>query len=95
MPGYEDLTPNQIIYLARLFVLGCALIAISKFFPAILEYRAMKYLSVKIEQKIEGEEVKAPPIVSIIKIILEWRKKKKSLIRILPPQYIQSKENES
>lgn len=50
MPGYENLTPDQIIYLMHLAVLACFLILLSRVVPAILEYRSMRFLEVKIKQ---------------------------------------------
>ena len=73
MPGYEDLTPNQIIYLMHLVVLSCFLVLLARVVPAVLEYRSMKFLEVKITTK-QCEENNA---LTLFRKLVNWIKEKR------------------
>jgi len=74
MTGYEDLTPSQIIYLMHLVVLTCFLILVTKIVPAILQYRSMKFLEVKIMTK-QCEENK---VLTLFRKVGNWVKERKN-----------------
>ena len=71
MSGYEELSPEQIIYLAKVALIGVTVIMLSKVIPAILQFKTMKYLEVKITTKQCNEEV-IP-----FKRLLDWIKERK------------------
>ena len=73
MPGYENLTPDQIIYLMHLVVLTCFMILLAKVVPAFLQYRTMKFLEVKITTK-QCEENKA---LTLLRRFANWIKERK------------------
>lgn len=73
MPGYENLTPNQIIYLMHLVVLVTSLVLITKLVPAILQYKSMRFLEVKITTK-QCEENNA---LTLLRKFVNWIKKRK------------------
>lgn len=73
MSGYENLTPDQIIYLMHLVVLVTSLVLVTKVVPAILQYRSMKFLEVKITTK-QCEENKA---LTLLRKFANWTKERK------------------
>ena len=73
MSGYENLTPDQIIYLMHLVVLTCFLILVTKVVPAILQYRSMKFLEVKITTK-QCEENK---VLTLFRKFVNWIKERR------------------
>ena len=76
MPGYEDLTPDQIIYLMNLVVLICFIVLLTKVVPGILQYRSMKFIEVKITTK-QCEENNALTLFrKLVNWIQERRKEK-------------------
>ena len=72
MTGYEELTPEQIIYLAKMALAVVTVIMIGKVIPAILHFKIMKYLEVKITTK-QCEERDTP-----FKQFIKWIKERKS-----------------
>lgn len=73
MPGYENLTPNQIIYLMHLVVLVTSLVLVTKVVPAVLQYKSMRFLEVKITTK-QCEENKA---LTLLRKFANWIKERK------------------
>lgn len=73
MSGYEDITPDQIIYLMHLVVLTTFLILLTRIVPAILQYKSMKFLEVKITTK-QCDENKA---FILLRGLLGWIQKKR------------------
>ena len=73
MPGYENLTPDQIIYLMHLVVLSCFLVLVARVIPAFLQYRTMMFLEVKITTK-QCEENKA---LTLLRKFGNWIKERK------------------
>lgn len=73
MSGYENLTPDQIIYLMHLVVLVTSLVLVTKVVPAILQYRSIKFLEVKITTK-QCEENKA---LTLLRKFANWIKERK------------------
>ena len=71
MPGYEELSPEQIVYLAQLALAATIAIMISKVIPAMLQFRTMKFLEVKITTK-QCEERD-----TVFQKILNWVKERK------------------
>ena len=74
MPGYEDLTPSQIIYLMHLVIIACFLILLTRVVPAFLQYRSMKFIEVKITTK-QCEENNA---LTLFRKLANWLKERKS-----------------
>ena len=74
MPGYEDLTPDQIIYLMHLVLIACFLILLTRVVPAFLQYRSMKFLEVKITTK-QCEENNA---LTLFRKLANWIKERKN-----------------
>ena len=72
MVGYEELSPEQIIFLAKTVLAIVTVIMLGKVIPAILQFKTMKYLEVKITTKQCGEEV------TPFKRLLNWIKERKS-----------------
>ena len=73
MPGYEDLTPSQIIYLMHLVIIACFLILLTRVIPAFLQYRSMKFIEVKIMTK-QCEENNA---LTLFRKLANWVKEKR------------------
>ena len=71
MVGYEELSPEQIVYLAQVTLVVVSVIMLSKVIPAILQFKTMKYLEVKITTKQCNEEVMP------FKRLLGWVKERK------------------
>lgn len=71
MPGYEDLSPEQIVYLAQVMLAVVTMVMLSKVIPAILQFRTMKFLEVKISTK-QCEENDSP-----FQRLLNWIKDRK------------------
>ena len=71
MSGYEELTSEQIIFLAKLILVIVSVIMIGKIIPAILQFKTMKYLEVKITTK-QCEERDTP-----FQRLLSWIKDRK------------------
>ena len=73
MSGYEELTVEQIMHLANMALLAVIVIMISRVIPAILEYKSMKSLEVKIiaKQCNESNDEK-----STYEKILDWVQKR-------------------
>ena len=57
MVGYEELSPEQIIFLGKLVLVIVSIIMLGKIIPGILQFKTMKFLEVKITTKQCGEEV--------------------------------------
>ena len=74
MPGYENLTPDEIIYLMHLVIIACFLVFLTRLIPAILQYRSMKFLEVKITTK-QCEENNA---LTLFKKLANWLKERKN-----------------
>ena len=74
MPGYEDLTPDQIIYIMHLVVLTCFMVLLTKVVPAFLQYRSMKFLEVKITTK-QCEENNA---LTLFRKLANWLNERKN-----------------
>lgn len=82
MPGYEDLTPSQIIYIMHLVVLTCFMVLLTKVVPAILQYQSMKFLEVKITTK-QCEENNALTLeennaLTLFRKLANWLKERKN-----------------
>lgn len=76
MPGYEDLSPEQIVYLAQVMLAVVTVIMLGKVIPAILQFKTMKFLEVKITTKQCNEEV--TPFQRLLNWIKERKDKKES-----------------
>ena len=74
MPGYENLPPDQIIYLMHLVLIACFLILLTRLIPAILQYRSMKFIEVKITTK-QCEENNA---LTLFRKLGNWLKERKN-----------------
>lgn len=72
MPGYEELTPEQIVFLAKMVLVIVSVIMLSKVIPAILQFKAMRSLEVTITTK-HCEERDTP-----FQRLLNWIKEKKN-----------------
>lgn len=80
MPGYEDLTPDQLIYLTNLISIVVMFWSTSYLIRAIFYYLACKNINVKIEDEIVKEvkdKIKKETFFDIIKNWWMKRKKKK------------------
>lgn len=71
MAGYEDLSPEQIVFLAKTALAVVTVIMLGKVIPAVLQFKTMKFLEVKITTKQCKEEV------TPFKTILNWLKERK------------------
>ena len=71
MTGYEELNPEQIVYLAQVMLAVVSVIMLGKVIPAILQFKTMKFLEVKISTKQCKEEV------TLFKRFLNWIKERK------------------
>ena len=71
MVGYEELSPEQIVYLAQVTLAVVFVIMLGKVIPAILQFKTMKYLEVKITTKQCEEEL------TLFKRFLNWIKERK------------------
>lgn len=71
MPGYEDLSPEQIVYLAQITLAAITMIMLGKVIPVILQFKTMKYLEVKLKTKQCNDEV------TPFKRLLNWIKERK------------------
>lgn len=76
MPGYEDLSPEQIIYLAQITLAVTTIIMLNRVIPAILQFKTMKFLEVKITTQQCGEEV--TPFNRFLNWIKERKDKKEN-----------------
>ena len=76
MPGYEDLSPEQIVYLAQVMLAVVTVIMLGKVIPAILQFKTMKFLEVKISTKQCSEEVM--PFQRLLKWIKERKDRKEN-----------------
>lgn len=86
MSGYEDLNPEQIIYLANMALAIVIVIMVGKVIPAILNYRATKYLSLKIEStKCEKQN---NPKTAVKWLIEKCKDRKKKTENDYQPYYI-------
>lgn len=91
MPGFEELTPEQIIYLAKMALTGVIVIMLSRVIPAILEFRSMKSLEVKIITKqCNGNKEEK----STYKKILDWVQKRRRPRNSCNPYVSNNKEME-
>lgn len=86
MPGYEDLTSEEIMHLANMALAAVIVIMVSKVIPAILHYRATKYLSLKIETKCEKQNRQKTAVEWLIEKFRERKKKKE---KDYQPYYVQ------
>ena len=76
MSGYEELSPEQIIFLGKLVLVIVSVIMLGKVIPAILQFRTMKFLEVKITSKCCDEE--ATPFQRLLNWFKERKDKKES-----------------
>lgn len=81
MPGYEDLTPDQIIYLGNLFAVCILVFATSMIVRSFLNLRTARYIHLRIEKeiiaKVNNEIFEKKPFVVKIKEWWSERKRKK------------------
>ena len=89
MPGYEDLTSEEIMHLANMALAAVIVIMASKIIPAILNYRATKYLSLKIETKYEKQN---KPKTVVEWLIEKYKERKKKKEKNYQPYYIPAKK---
>jgi len=73
MSGYEELTAEQIMLLAKMVLSGVIVIMLSRVIPAILEYKSMRLLEVKIISKSCSE---SNDETSTYKKVLDWVQKR-------------------
>lgn len=81
MVGYEDLTPDQIIYLGHLLSYCMTIFAIGTIVRSFLNLRTARYIHLRIEKeivaKVEKEVFDRKPLNIRIKEIWDERKRKK------------------
>ena len=78
----EELTPEQLIYVLDKMVsviyvmLACfTLYFLARIIPSILEYKAIRYLEIRMKVKREDKKDEKPLISDIIKKIKKFKKK--------------------
>ena len=71
MSGYENLTSEQIVFLAKTALAVVTVIMIGKIIPAVLQFKTMKYIELKITTK-QCEESDIP-----FQRLLNWIKERK------------------
>lgn len=76
MPGYEELTPDQILHIANIALAAAITIMLSRVIPAILEWRTVKSLEVQIITKQCGEEKQITSLTKILDRIKERKNKR-------------------
>jgi len=73
MSGYEELTPEQIMHLAKMCLAAVIAIMVSRVVPAILEFKKIKYLEVVITTKQCDKE----PTLTFFQRLSKWIKNRK------------------
>jgi len=87
MAGYEDLTPDQIIYIVNLVSIVVIVFVIGQIFRTILTLKIsknVKSLELMIEKKIDAG-IKKPSFFETIKLWWEQRKLKKEKEKMYKP----------
>ena len=81
MPGYEDLTPEQLIYIVHMVLIIVSIYSIVQIVKTILTLKIsknVKHLELMIENKIH-DGIKKPSLFETIKLWWSERKAKKEL----------------
>jgi len=87
MPGYEELTPDQIIYIVNLVSIVVIVFVVGQIFRTILTLKIsknVKSLELMIEKKID-EGIKKPSFFEAIKLWWAGRKNKKKQEELYKP----------
>lgn len=73
MPGYEDLTPDQIIAIMYLLFLSVLIYSSCRLIGHFIEFKTVKYLEVRIKK-----ELAINPKSSLFTMIRSWWDKRKT-----------------
>ena len=89
MPGYEDLTPDQIIYIANLIVICIFIYCITMLLRTVVTWKISKnveHLELMIEKKYD-DGIKKPSLFEGLKSWWDKRKTDKQQKELLKPSY--------
>jgi len=77
MPGYEDLTADQLIYIVTLVSVAIMVFALSQVVSSFINWRASKNIKFHMKKEVAtsiAKEIQRPPWFTMIR---EWWKKRK------------------